>query len=102
HRLSKALPQAVKQSDADELPSTLTLLGRFRSKESRRALAAGAAILESFRRAVYCAARQQGRLIHEQSAPAVSQSLPGTASPDLKSYPAEPERLPGPFRAGAA
>jgi uncharacterized protein YjgD (DUF1641 family) len=50
HRFSKALPQAVKQSDADELPSTLTLLGRFRSKESRRALAAGAAILESIGR----------------------------------------------------
>jgi uncharacterized protein YjgD (DUF1641 family) len=50
HRLSTMLPQAVKQSDADELPSTLTLLGRFRSKESRRALAAGAAILESIGR----------------------------------------------------
>jgi uncharacterized protein YjgD (DUF1641 family) len=50
HRFSTMMPQAVKQSDIDEPPSTLTLLGRFRSKESRRALAAGAAVLESIGR----------------------------------------------------
>ncbi|HYK35260.1 DUF1641 domain-containing protein [Alloacidobacterium sp.] len=50
HRISTALPSAISQADADETPSTLTVLARFRSKESRRALAAGAAILESIGR----------------------------------------------------
>lgn len=50
HRISAELPHAISEADADEPPSTLTVLARFRSKESRRALAAGAAILASIGR----------------------------------------------------
>ncbi|HTZ90728.1 MAG TPA: hypothetical protein VMA71_10310 [Alloacidobacterium sp.] len=50
HRLSVALPQAVEQSEAKDPPSLWALLTRFRSKESRRALAAGAALLEGMGR----------------------------------------------------
>ena len=46
HHVAETLPQAVEQSSTNEPPSLLTLLGRFRSKESRRALAAGATLLE--------------------------------------------------------
>jgi uncharacterized protein YjgD (DUF1641 family) len=50
HRVSATLQQAQAQSESDEPPSTLTLLARFRSKESRRALAAAATVLESIGR----------------------------------------------------
>lgn len=46
HRASEALPQAIEEAKSHELPSLWTLFGRFRSKESRRALAAGASLLE--------------------------------------------------------
>jgi uncharacterized protein YjgD (DUF1641 family) len=46
HRLSEALPQALDESETKEPPSLFALLRRFRSKESRRALAAGATLLE--------------------------------------------------------
>lgn len=45
-RMSTMLPQAMSQSEAKEPPSLWGLLGRFGSKESRRALAVGAALLE--------------------------------------------------------
>ncbi|QNI34617.1 DUF1641 domain-containing protein [Alloacidobacterium dinghuense] len=47
HRISAMLPQAVEQSENGDPPSLWALLGRFRSKDSRRALAAGATLLES-------------------------------------------------------
>lgn len=50
HRVSATLQQAQAQSDSEDPPSTLTLLARFRSKESRRALAAAATVLESIGR----------------------------------------------------
>lgn len=46
HRLSTILPQTVDQAEAKEPPSLWALFHRFRSRESRRALAAGAALLE--------------------------------------------------------
>jgi uncharacterized protein YjgD (DUF1641 family) len=46
HHVAETLPQAIEQSSTAEPPSLLTLLGRFRSKESRRVLAAGATLLE--------------------------------------------------------
>ncbi len=46
HQVAQTLPQAVEQSGKEEPPSLFSLLGRFRSKESRRALAAGATLLE--------------------------------------------------------
>lgn len=46
HRVTENLPKAVEQAGVGEPPSLLTLLGRLRSRESRRALAAGAALLE--------------------------------------------------------
>ena len=46
HHVVETLPQAVEQSSVNEPPSLLALIGRFRSKESRRALAAGATLLE--------------------------------------------------------
>lgn len=52
HRVSAALPQALEQSAAKEPPSVLALLGRFRSRESRRALAAGATLLEGIGRGI--------------------------------------------------
>lgn len=50
HRVSATLQQAQAQSDSEDPPSTLTLLARFRSKETRRALAAAATVLESIGR----------------------------------------------------
>lgn len=47
HRISAILPQTVEQSEVDEPPSLWALFRRFRSKDGRRALAAGAALLES-------------------------------------------------------
>jgi len=46
HHVVETLPRAVEESSTAEPPSLLTLLGRFRSKESRRALAVGATLLE--------------------------------------------------------
>ncbi len=46
HHVAETLPKAVEQSGTQEPPSLLALIGRFRSKESRRALAAGATLLE--------------------------------------------------------
>lgn len=48
--LTENLPEIVEQASADGPPSLLALARRFRSKESRRALAAGAAVLESIGR----------------------------------------------------
>ena len=46
HKVTENLPTAVQQSASAEPPSLFSLLGRFRSKDSRRALAAGATLLE--------------------------------------------------------
>jgi uncharacterized protein YjgD (DUF1641 family) len=49
-RMTAALPQIVNEAQAEEPPSLFAILRRFSSKESRRALAAGAALLEGFGR----------------------------------------------------
>ncbi|WP_158751803.1 DUF1641 domain-containing protein [Acidobacterium sp. S8] len=46
HQLSEAVPAAVEQSRQEEPPSLWALLKSFRSEDSRRALAAGAGVLE--------------------------------------------------------
>ena len=46
HKLSESVPAAVEQSRREEPPSLWALLKRFRSEDSRRALAAGAGVLE--------------------------------------------------------
>jgi uncharacterized protein YjgD (DUF1641 family) len=46
HRISAMLPPAVEQTEAEEPPSLWRIFKQLRSKESRRALAVGTALLE--------------------------------------------------------